>query len=59
MTETNAETQTQLGKYATFGGKVKEPKRDRDSTRSPLESNLDPWGLPENQSPNKEYLFKG
>ena len=35
--------------------RTKGPKADSDSTGKPTEStNLDPWGLPESESPNKE-----
>jgi hypothetical protein len=41
--------------YGRVGRRIEGPKKDRNSTRRPTESNnLDPWEFPETQSPTKE-----
>jgi hypothetical protein len=41
--------------YGRVGRKIEEPKEDRDSTGRATEStNLDPWALPETETPTKE-----
>lgn len=34
----------------------KSPRGDRDSTRTTKPTNLDPWGLPETETPTKEHI---
>ena len=39
------------------GGRIEEPKGERDSIRRPSElTELDPWGFPETEPPTKEYI---
>jgi hypothetical protein len=46
--------------YGRVGGRIEEPKGDRDSIGRPIEStNLDPWGLSEAKLPIKEHTWAG
>jgi hypothetical protein len=46
--------------YGRVGGRTERPEDDRDFTEKPTEStNLDPWGLPETESPTKEQAQAG
>jgi len=46
--------------YGRAERRIEEPEEDRDSTGRPTEStNLDPWGLPETQSPIKDRAWAG
>ena len=41
--------------YGRAVGRIEGPEENKDSTGKPTEStNLDPWGLPETESPTKE-----
>jgi hypothetical protein len=51
----DSETHTQTLGGAQGIGRIEESEEDRDSTGKPTKStNLNPWGLPETQSPTKE-----
>jgi hypothetical protein len=37
------------------GGRIEEPREDRDSIRSSESTNLYPWGFPETEPPTRVY----
>ena len=43
VTGTQPKARWSLGTHGRIGGRIEEPKGDRNSTGKPKESNLDPW----------------